>query len=333
VKRLLLVGFGFVLLAGVLAATPPGQRALDRAEDAVEHATTSPDRAPAAGSRTCARSNAPGPAQKAAPKLPRFAHVVVIVMENKECDRVIGDSDAPYMNALARKYAFASGFYGVRHPSLPNYLALIGGSTFGISSDCTSCHVDQPNLVDQLEAAGISWKAYMEGYPSGCFTGASDGRYAKKHNPFMYFDDITGNAGRCAKVVPLTQLNADLKARKLPKFAFISPDLCNDTHDCGVKDGDRFLAGLVPKLLPALGKNGIVVITYDEGKSDTGCCGVAVGGHIATIIAGPGARRTVSVRGPFTHYSVLATIEKAWRLPRLGNARSARDLRGLIRLG
>lgn len=322
-----------VVAVGAFAATPSGQRVADRAGDALEDAVT-PSEAPRAHASACAQSNAPGPVQRTPARLPRFAHVVVIVMENKECDSVIGDADAPYMNGLARRYAFASGYYGIRHPSLPNYLALIGGSTFGITSNCTSCHVDARNLVDQLEAAGISWKAYMEGLPAPCFTGASSGLYAKKHNPFLYFDDILDNPARCAKVVPLSQLDRDLAAGKLPRFAFITPDLCHDTHnshECDVREGDRFLAGLVPRILPALGRNGILVVTYDEGKSDAGCCGVASGGHIATIIAGPGARRGVAVRGPFTHYSLLATIEKAWHLPRLRNARGARDLRALLR--
>src|SRR5205807_9453451 len=102
-----------------------------------------------------------GPAGAAAkPKAPpRFTRVVVLVMENKDYGQVIGSAEAPYIGSLARRYALATGYYGVRHPSLPNYLALVGGSTFGITSDCTDCAVHGTSLVDELERRRISWRA------------------------------------------------------------------------------------------------------------------------------------------------------------------------------
>src|SRR5207302_1240536 len=115
------------------------------------------------------------------------AMFIVILMENKGCKKVIGSSQAPYLNRLALGAAFASRYYGLTHPSLPNYLGLTGGSTFGITSDCTDCTVRGGNLVDQLDSAHISWKAYMEGMPAPCFAGAAEGLYAKKHNPFAYY--------------------------------------------------------------------------------------------------------------------------------------------------
>ena len=118
--------------------------------------------------------------------LPNFSHIYVILMENEEQSGVIGSSAAPYINSLARQYAQASQYFGVSHPSLPNYLELLGGSTFGISSDCTDCFVNAPNLADQLDAAHKSWKAYMEDMPSPCFVGNA-GDYAQKHDPFIYF--------------------------------------------------------------------------------------------------------------------------------------------------
>jgi hypothetical protein len=250
----------------------------------------------------------------------RFSHVVVVVMENKEFGRIIGSPNAPYINSLANRYGLATSSFALAHPSLPNYLALLGGSTFGITSDCTQCHVAGPNLIDQLERAGISWKAYLEGYPSSCFTGAESGEYGKRHEPFMYFDDIVNNPARCSKVVPLSQLNPDLSAGALPRFAWISPDLCHDMHDCSVAVGDRFLSTLLPPVLRALGPSGVLFLTWDEGSTDVGCCGVRGGGHVATIVAGPavipGARSAV----PFTHYSILRTIEDSWGLPPLSPA-------------
>ena len=102
----------------------------------------------------------------------RPAHIAVVVMENTEYGDVIGARAAPYINRLARTYALATGSYAITHPSLPNYLALTGGSTFGISSDCTDCSVPGSGLAGQLLTRRISWKAYMEGLPHPCFTGA-----------------------------------------------------------------------------------------------------------------------------------------------------------------
>lgn len=272
-----------------------------------------------AGARTGERRQTPaGPARE----VPRFSHVVVLVLENKECGQIIGSDDAPYLNSLARRSALATSFYATAHPSLPNYLALTGGSTFGIASDCTDCHVQARNLVDELEAARITWKAYLEGMPSPCFQGSEAGNYAKKHNPFLYYDDIANNPARCSNVVPLTQLSADLRDGRLPAFAWISPDLCHDMHSCGVSDGDRFLSGFLPPLLHALGPRGVLFITWDEGrkKAHEGCCRKAAGGNVATIVAGPLARAGASSGVPYDHYSILRTIEDAWGLPRLGAA-------------
>src|SRR5204863_5432334 len=174
--------------------------------------------------------------------------------------------------------------------SLPNYLALLAGSTFGIDENCTDCTFAAPNLVDELERARISWRAYMESMPAPCFTGATEGAYAKKHNPFVYFRSILDDPRRCAKVVPLTRLADDVRARQLPRFVWITPDLCHDMHDCDVVTGDRFLAGLLPGLVRSLGPRGVLFLTWDEGATDFGCCGAPGGGRIATIVAGAAAR-------------------------------------------
>src|SRR5215213_3125040 len=129
----------------------------------------------------------------AANGIPAFSHVFQIVMENHEYSSIIGSSSAPYTNSLAQQYSHATNFYGTRHPSLPNYLAMIGGDTFGITTDCTSCFVNATNLVDQLEGAGKSWKGYMESMPSPCFVGDQAPLYRQKHNPFIYFDSIRLN--------------------------------------------------------------------------------------------------------------------------------------------
>ncbi|MEA2374600.1 MAG: phosphatidylinositol-3-phosphatase [Thermoleophilaceae bacterium] len=269
----------------------------------------------------------PGPALSLPPpgKLPRSktSHVVMVVMENKERGQALDARDARYTRTLVRRYASPQSLFAIRHPSLPNYLALLGGDTFGIDSDCTSCHVDAPNLVDRLEAAGRSWKAYMEGMPNACFKGADHGGYAKKHNPFMYFDSIANDPARCNRVVPYTRISRDLKRGRLPDFAWITPDLCHDTHDCGVRTGDRFLSHLAPALIRELGPHGILVVAWDEGSSDRGCCGLAHGGRIATVVAGPDVRRGATGSGSYTQYSILRTISDALGVQPVGHAGDA----------
>jgi phospholipase C len=261
------------------------------------------------------------------------SHVVIVIMENKEAPEVIGSSAAPYETALARRYGYASASFAVTHPSLPNYIALTSGSTGGITSDCIGCQVGGPNLVDQLEAAHVSWRAYLEDYPGNCFTGAGSGGYVAKHDPFVHYDDVVSSPGRCADLVGFGALASDLRRSRLPTFAWITPNLCDDTHDCGVGAGDAFLARTVPALLRELGPAGFLVITWDEGTSDAGCCGgAAAGGHIATIVAGPGARRGAREAQAVDHYGVLATIEDALGLPRLRAAADPRNgsLRALL---
>jgi hypothetical protein len=251
------------------------------------------------------------------------SHIAVIVMENEEYGDIIRSSSAPYINTLARRYGLASGMYAVTHPSLPNYLALTGGATFGIDSDCTDCSVGATSIVDQLEPAHLSWRAYMEDLPEPCFTGASAGDYAKKHDPFAYYTRITGNRARCANIVPLARLATDERSSTLPRFVWITPNLCHDMHDCSVSTGDRFLAGLVPALLRALGPRGLLFLTWDEGTSDDGCCRLASGGHIVTIVAGGGARPRARLATPTDQYSVLQTIEDLLGLSRLRGAACA----------
>ena len=244
-------------------------------------------------------------------------HVAVIVMENEEYGSIIGSHSTPYINALAHRYALARAMFAVAHPSLPNYLALTGGSTFGVTSDCTDCRLRATGLGAQLTAAHLSWKAYMEGLPHPCFTGPDAGLYAQKHDPFVYY----GDRGRdCSHVVPMSELGADERSGGLPRFVWITPNLCHDMHDCSPATGDHFLAGLVPGLLRALGPRGVLFLTWDEGSSDEGCCRLASGGHVVTIVAGAAARPGARLDTPADHYSTLQAIEDLLGLRRLRGA-------------
>ncbi|TME44620.1 MAG: hypothetical protein E6I60_16545, partial [Chloroflexi bacterium] len=174
----------------------------------------------------------------------------------------------------------ATQYYGISHPSLPNYLAMTAGSTFGITSDCTTCWVNAGNLADQIEASGRTWKAYMEGMPSACFVGDAY-PYMQKHNPWIYFNDIRTNAARCsAHVVPFSQLGADLAGGSVANYVWITPNMCSDMHDCSIATGDSWLSQHVPAILnsAAYRNGGVLFITWDEGSTNAGCCTNAAGG-------------------------------------------------------
>lgn len=254
------------------------------------------------------------------------SHTVVIVLENREFGEVVGSADAPYFNRLTERGALATRFYGIRHPSLPNYLALLGGSTFGIAENCTDCLARGPNLATQLSSAGVSWRAYMGGMPKPCYADPEAGKYVKRHNPFAYFPSITSRPSLCDRVVPEGELGSDLAGGRLPEFAWISPSLCNNGHDCPTSRADDYLRRRVPEILGRLGPRGVLVITYDEGTTAAGCCGVATGGRIATLLVGPGVRAAVRVRRPMSLYSLLATIEDRLGVPRLRHARGVPTL-------
>jgi hypothetical protein len=204
---------------------------------------------------------------------------------------------------------------------LPNYLAMIAGTTFGVHRDTQLPDLQGPTLVDQLEAARLSWDAYMEDVPAPCFKGAASGLYAQKHDPFMYFPRIAQNETRCFKVRPLERMFAELR-RRVPAFVWITPNLCHDGHNCPDATVSAWLQLTVPLImgLPAFGDRGALFITYDEGKTDAGCCRLAAGGRIQTLVLGPGVKRGAVIATPVDHYSLLRTIEDGFGLRRLRHA-------------
>ncbi len=271
-------------------------------------------------------ASTPQPGAAAESRSAAQSHVFLIVLENREAEEVIGNPQAPYLNRLAHRGVLATRYHGITHPSLPNYLALLGGSTFGIAENCLDCLVHGDSLAGQLSRAGISWRAYMGGMPSACYRGDGAGAYAKRHNPFMYFPAIASRAARCARVVPERRLGADLRRHRLPAFGWLTPDLCADAHDCGIEEADRHLSRLAPRIVRQLGPRGLLIVTFDEGTTDAGCCGGAAGGRVATILVGPRLRRGARIRRPADHYSLLAALEDRFGLPRLRHARGLRPL-------
>ncbi len=243
---------------------------------------------------------------------PALRHVFVIVMENKSYDQALS---VPYTASLAARYAVATNYYAVTHPSLPNYLALTSGSTWGITDNAYRA-LPAAGIGDQLTAAGISWRAYMEGLTGDCRT--SPPPYALNHNPFASY------GGACPpNVVPLTALETDL-ASSTPRFVWITPDRCHDTHDCSLDVGDRWLQGIVPKILAseAWQKGGLLLITWDENDGTSG-------NRVATLIIAPDLVGHSTARRS-DHYSLLATVEDRLGVPRLGQAATATPIDALF---
>lgn len=269
----------------------------------------------------------PRPASSATPArlVPDFTHIVIIIFENKEFGTVIGNPKMPYFNLLAETHTLLTRHYAVTHPSLPNYLAMIGGDTFGITSNCEDCFIDAPSLPDYIEESGRTWKTYQDDMPAPCFTGSTL-RYVQKHNPFIYFNPIRLDAERCQKsIVPLTRLDEDIAVGELPNFIFITPDICYSAHDCALELADGWLKEQMGRLFPAVESAGgpfLFIITWDEGQGKHSCCGLPeeAGGRVATILISPQARSNFEDNTPYSHYSILKTIAEAWGLPYPGHA-------------
>lgn len=287
-------------------------------------------------------AQSPG-ASTTSPPIPRYQHIFLIVMENHSYDDILGSSEAPQINALATKYGLATNYWAVAHPSEPNYIALIGGSTFGVADD-NSYKVNalnKPSLASQLEAAGLTWKSYQQGLPSPGYTGetaTTEGEvYASKHNPFMNFLPYYSSAQQAAelaKVVPESQLATDLSTDAVPNFSFISPSLCSDMHGaptCSggvslIRAGDTFVSQTVDAIMGASmwdQGNNAIIITWDEadGVISFGPGGIAGGGgKVATIVITSHGPRGVQDSAAYNHYSLLLSIQKAFGLGCLQNS-------------
>jgi phosphatidylinositol-3-phosphatase len=240
-------------------------------------------------------------------------HVFLIVMENHTPGEALA---GPFTASLAASYRVAANYSAITHPSVPNYLALTSGQTWGVQDD--SYHVlPRADLGDQLTAAGITWRAYMEGLTDrGCLD--SPLPYDPGHNPFAFY------GGGCpSNVVPLTSLKGDL-ARGAPWFSWISPDDCHNGHSCPVSVSDGWLRETVTLIMSsdAWRANGILFITWDEddGRSDN---------RVLTLVMAPGLSHLVS-NVAYNHYSLLATIQDQLGVSRLAEAARAHAMQDLL---
>ncbi len=248
--------------------------------------------------------------------------------ENKGYAAVL--AGAPYLDGLARSYASSSAWFGIDHPSAPNYVGILSGSRQGVVGDCTppSCGpFAAPSLGGQLSAAGIPWAAYMESMPSPCYSHATAGEYAEKHNPFLYFNDILNN--NCtAHDLPYPGAGAlvsTLDGPNPPDFVWITPNQLDDMHDGSVAQGDNWArANLAPVLASSWFRdyNSTLIITMDEGDANgtASCCGQLPGGPIPLIIVSNNAAGKGSLAITGDQYGTLRSIEEVFGLSLLGDA-------------
>jgi hypothetical protein len=304
---------------------------------------------------TAAQAGGPGGNRS---DLKNFQHVWIVMMENTGYDSLIGNQNAPWINQAAATYGFATSSYGVTHPSQPNYIAITSGSTNGVPDD-NDITVDVPNIVDQLEAHGKTWRDYQQslslctGPTPKLNSSCGDALYERKHNPFVSYLDVQNSPARMANVVDLSQLDADLASGNVADYNFIAPDQCHDMHGHGTPDacnygnvqglistGDSFLQDLVGKITsaPSWNGNSVIVVTWDEsdytgsptdfGFGDTsGCCTADPGGgHVVTIVISHSDHQSRQSDVPYNHYSVLGTIQDGWHLGCLANTCDVADV-------
>jgi len=269
-------------------------------------------------------------------------------MENHNWSDIKNSPSAPYINhTLLPMASYAEQYYNPpgNHPSEPNYLWLEAGTNFGINNDDNPDANHQStthHLVTLLTQAHISWKSYQESISGSVCPLTETGLYAPKHNPMVFFDDVTNtndpHSSSCiAHVRPYTELATDLQQSTQARYNFITPNLCDDMHDTcapvndSVKQGDTWLAQNLPAILnsQAYKNGGIVFITWDEGES----VGGAGDGPIGMIVLSPDAKGGgYSNTIHYTHSSTLRTLEEIFGVtPLLGDAKTAIDLRDLFK--
>jgi hypothetical protein len=263
------------------------------------------------------------------PAPPRtWDHVIWIWMENHTYHQVIDQRSAPFTSWLARQCASADRYSAVGKPSLPNYLAATSGDIYGIhDDDPPAAHrINADNLFRQVRRSGRQSRTYAESMPGACALDTA-GRYAVKHNPAAYYVGSNDRAACSRDNLPLDssagQLRWDVDHWSLATFLVVIPDLCNDTHDCDVQTGDRWLGSWLARLWTSdLYRDGktAVFIVWDEPTP------------MPNIVMSPSTPAGLRVGEPYDHYSLLRTTEEMLGLPRLGRATGARSMRGPFRL-
>jgi Phosphoesterase family len=287
---------------------------------------------------------------------PQYDHVFLIIMENEGYNQVVGNQFAPILNALANDYGLATNYTGVADPSEPNYVAMLGGDFFGISSDdpywFPGQTVSADNLMSQLERAGKTWRGYFQsmpypGYRGYCYPDKCNGipdadtQYVAKHNGIVNFANLQTPA-ELGKMFPFTQLSVDLAAGTVPDFSYVVPNECNDMHgappwcvDSGntgtvqqsflIAQGDKFVGDVVNEITSSSmwqAGNNAIVVTFDEGNTATA--------QILTIVITSHGPRGVQDKTSFNHFSLLASVQQTFGLGCLLNSCTANPMTSLF---
>ena len=264
-----------------------------------------------AGAQTIRRHVAPAPSH-----LPRISHVVLVILENADASDAVRQ---PFLMELASRGAAMTNYHSLAHPSQPNYIALVAGSTYGVNDDTVT--LDVPHLGDLIEARGLTWRVYAENYPGNCYLGdsagsVSGGEYVRRHVPFLNFANVQDNAQRCAdRVVDAAALDADIAAGRLPSFAMYIPNDQHNGHDSSVAVADQWLAGRFRSLLTdsRFMSDTVFIVTFDESDSRTDST------IFTALVGAPVVAGITSAHG-YDHYSLLRTIEELLGLGTLGKS-------------
>ena len=258
-----------------------------------------------AATNVCA---AAAPQTTAATPVPR---IMVVVLENTNYAAAL---QQPFLAELAKRGALLTNFRAEAHPSQPNYIALVAGSTYGVTSD-SNVTLDGRHLGDLMEAKGLQWKVYAEGYPGNCFLGASSGAYVRKHVPFLSFRNVQQDPRRCGRIVNASALADDVRNATLPSFSLYVPDSDDDGHDTGVAFADRWLSATFGPLLdnPVFANGLLFIVTFDESASS-----LFADNHVATIIVGDAVRPGTVLSAVHDHYSLLRLVEDTLGVGNLG---------------
>src|SRR5881392_1465658 len=238
--------------------------------------------------------------------LPAFGHVVIVPLENNAYSSVVGSSSMPYLNSLINQYGLATQYYANTHPSIGNYFMLTTGQILTNDDGQTpqSFPVSSDNVVRELLAAGKTWKGYAEDLPSVGYTGDSIGNYAVRHFPLAYLTDVQNDATQKQNLVPFTQFASDLSSSKLPNYSFVTPNLCNDAHDCSFSTADTWLHNNIDPLIksPLFMKDGLLIIVFDESGGDNTHGGGRV---VCALISGAVSKKAFQSTTLYQHQNTL----------------------------
>jgi phosphatidylinositol-3-phosphatase len=304
----------------------------------VTDATITQDVEPAASTSAASTVTTPCGWRSTAPA--RYDHVIWVVLENHSFEDLIGPAGSPartgspYLNTLADRCGLATNYWGITHPSLPNYLALVSGRTGGVTTSCTptGCPQRRETLMSQLTARGRAWRVYAESMGQACRRSDSY-PYVVRHNPPTYFPALAGQCLR--RDLPMGSLTGgrlvtDLATDAIPSFSLLVPNQCNNGHDCPSSRGDAWLSKVVPKILASpdyrQGHTALFV-TWDEGAGgshgqncaatrDRSC-------HVVTVVVSPTTRPGTTSARHYDHYALLETTERMFGIPPLGHAADA----------